>query len=173
MHVLFLKVRLLLCIPRLTKQRYLSDPPGFCLTISMLLWNTYTRVVLMYELMDNGHINLFIVGSNPTKTALRRFMITYVMGCIFSIFKPGFHLQQTPRPRQKKQSDYLVEQSSFPLIALIWLKIGRCHGRNRLYELDDRKKLRSIVHLLSSGKVEMYLCAACHAFTPHVNALEN
>ena len=27
-----------------------------------------------------------------------------------------------------------------------------------------------IVHSLSSGKVEMFLCAACHAFTPHVNA---
>ena len=46
--------------------------------------------------------------------------------------KPGFHLQQTPRPRHKKQSDYVVEQSSFPLIALFWLKIGRCRGRNWL-----------------------------------------
>ena len=26
------------------------------------------------------------------------------------------------------------------------------------------------VHSLSSGKVEMYLCAACHAFTLHVDA---
>ena len=25
-----------------------------------------------------------------------------------------------------------------------------------------------IVHSLSSGKVEMFLCAACHAFTPNV-----
>ena len=31
----------------------------------------------------------------------------------------------------------------------------------------------SIVHSLSSGKVEMFLCAACHAFTPHVNAWEH
>ena len=30
--------------------------------------------------------------------------------------KPGFHLQQTPRPRHKKQSDYVLEQSSFPLM---------------------------------------------------------
>ena len=29
------------------------------------------------------------------------------------------------------------------------------------------------VHLLSSSKGEMFLCAACHAFTPHVNALKN
>ena len=35
-----------------------------------------------------------------------------------SFVKPGFHLKQTPRPRHKEQSDYLVEQSSFPLIAL-------------------------------------------------------
>ena len=27
-----------------------------------------------------------------------------------------------------------------------------------------------IVDSLSSGKVEMFLCASCHAFTPHVNA---
>ena len=27
-----------------------------------------------------------------------------------------------------------------------------------------------IVDSLSSGKVEMFLCAACHSFTPHVNA---
>ena len=51
----------------------------------------------------------------------------------FETVRPGFHLQQTPRPRHKKQSDYVVEQSSLPLIALFWLKIGRCRGRNRLY----------------------------------------
>ena len=48
------------------------------------------------------------------------------------MFKPGFHLRQTPRPRHKKQSDYVLEQSSLPLIALFWLKIGRCRGRNWL-----------------------------------------
>ena len=43
--------------------------------------------------------------------------------CIISLpntwkaVKPGFHLQQTPRPRHKKQSDYVVEHSSFPLTA--------------------------------------------------------
>ena len=31
-------------------------------------------------------------------------------------------------------------------------------------------KFEGIVHSLSSGKVEMFLCAACHAFPPHVNA---
>ena len=29
------------------------------------------------------------------------------------------------------------------------------------------------VHSLSSGKVEMFPCAACHAFTPHVKAWKN
>ena len=33
----------------------------------------------------------------------------------------------------QKQSDYVVERSSFPLIALVWLKIGRYRGQNRLY----------------------------------------
>ena len=42
--------------------------------------------------------------------------------------RPGVHLQQTPRP--KKQSDYVLEQLYFPLIALFWPKIGRCRGRN-------------------------------------------
>ena len=30
-----------------------------------------------------------------------------------------------------------------------------------------------MVHSLSSGKGKMFLCAACHAFTPHVNAWKN
>ena len=37
----------------------------------------------------------------------------------YTCFKPGFHLQQTPRPQHKKQRDYVVEQPSFPLIALL------------------------------------------------------
>ena len=56
--------------------------------------------------------------------------------------KPGFHLQQTPRPRHKKQSDYVIEQSSFPLIALFWLRIGRCRGRNWLNGNQALKKAR-------------------------------
>ena len=31
-------------------------------------------------------------------------------------------------------------------------------------------EVTDMVHSLSSGKVEMFLCAACYAFTPHVNA---
>ena len=62
------------------------------------------------EIIDSGH---FQVDSENTET-----------------LKPGFHLQQTPRQRLKKQSDSVVEQSSFALIALSWLKIGRCRGRN-------------------------------------------
>ena len=31
----------------------------------------------------------------------------------------------------------------------------------------------SKVHSLSSGKVEMYLCASCHTFTLHVNVWKN
>ena len=30
-----------------------------------------------------------------------------------------------------------------------------------------------VVHSLSSGKGKMFLCAACHAFTLHVNAWKN
>ena len=38
--------------------------------------------------------------------------------------KPGFYYTA------QKQSDYKVEQSSFALIALFYLEIGRCRGRN-------------------------------------------
>ena len=41
---------------------------------------------------------------------------------------------------------------------------------------DMSKRLNYIngkVHSLSSGKGNMFLCAACHAFTPHVNAWKN
>ena len=53
--------------------------------------------------------------------------------CKTHSIRPGFDLQQSPRPRHKKQKDYVLEQSSFPLIALFWLKLGRCRGRNWLY----------------------------------------
>ena len=36
--------------------------------------------------------------------------------------------------------------------------------------LSTRKRM---VHSLSSGKDKMFLCAACHAFTPRVNAWKN
>ena len=49
-----------------------------------------------------------------------------------TMLKPGFHLQQTPRPQHSKQSDCVIEQLSFPLIVLYQLKIGRCRGRNWL-----------------------------------------
>ena len=45
-------------------------------------------------------------------------IITEIQRVQNSFIKPGFHLQQTLRPRHKKQSDYVDEQPSFPLIAL-------------------------------------------------------
>ena len=39
--------------------------------------------------------------------------------------KPGFHLEQTPRPQHKKQSDYVI--AAFGPI------IGRYRGRNWIY----------------------------------------
>ena len=46
--------------------------------------------------------------------------------------KPGFHYTSNATITTQKQSHYKVEQSSFTLIALISLKIGRCRGRNWL-----------------------------------------
>ena len=45
------------------------------------------------------------------------------------------------------------------------------HGnKERSISNFEFQTFTNIVHSLSSGKVEMFLCAACHAFTPHVNA---
>ena len=46
--------------------------------------------------------------------------------------KPGLHYTSNVMTTTQKQSDYKVEQSSFTLIALFSLKIGRCSGRNWL-----------------------------------------
>ena len=48
------------------------------------------------------------------------------------LLKPGFHYTTNATTTTQKQSDYKVEQSSIRLIALFWLEIGRCRGRNWL-----------------------------------------
>ena len=39
--------------------------------------------------------------------------------------------------------------------------------------LNSLHNCTGMVHSLSSGKGKMFLCAALHAFTPHVNAWKN
>ena len=51
---------------------------------------------------------------------------------LITVLKPGFHYTANATTRTQKQSDYKVEQSSFTLIALLWLEIGRCRSRNWL-----------------------------------------
>ena len=48
------------------------------------------------------------------------------------LLKPGFHYTANATTTTQKQSDCKVEQSSFTLIALFSLKVGRCRGRNWL-----------------------------------------
>ena len=52
------------------------------------------------------------------------------------VFKPGFHYMinatTTTTTTTQTQSHYKVEQSSYTLIVLFWLKIGCCRGRNWL-----------------------------------------
>ena len=59
-----------------------------------------------------------------------RIVISFRYNSLRTSIKPGFHLQQAPRPRHKTQSSYVVERSSFTLIALFWLEIGRRPRRN-------------------------------------------
>ena len=80
--------------------------------------------------------------------------------------KPGFHLQQTPPPRCKKQSDYVVEQSSFPLIALFWLKIGRCRGRNWLNGNQALSQLLPRQRLISSQTKTISVNDDCSTLKP-------
>ena len=48
------------------------------------------------------------------------------------LVRPGFHYTANATTTTQKQSDYQVGQSSFTLIALFLLEIGRCRGRNWL-----------------------------------------
>ena len=48
------------------------------------------------------------------------------------LLRPGFHYTANATTTTQKQSDYKVEQSSFTLIALFCIEIGRCRGRNWL-----------------------------------------
>ena len=50
------------------------------------------------------------------------------------------------------------------LFSKIFIRSGKMH----YVGLNSGK-----VHSLSSGKGKMFLCAACHAFMPHVNAWKN
>ena len=56
--------------------------------------------------------------------------------------KPGFHYKANATITTQKQSDYRVEQSSFMLIALFSLKIGRCRGCNWLNGNQALSQLR-------------------------------
>ena len=55
--------------------------------------------------------------------------------------KPGFHYTANATTTTQKQSDYKVEQSSFTLIALFRLEIGRCRGRNWLNGNQAKRRI--------------------------------
>ena len=55
-------------------------------------------------------------------------LIIDVIDC--KMLRPGIQCTTNATTTTQKQSDYKVEQSSFMLIALFWLEIGRCRGRN-------------------------------------------
>ena len=50
---------------------------------------------------------------------------------------------------------------------------GKNYLRVSQNQVVTTKTYSGKVHSLNFGKVDMYLCAACHAFTPHVNAWKN
>ena len=64
--------------------------------------------------------------------------------------RPGFHCTANATTTTQKQSDYTVGQSSFTLIALFWLEIGRCRGRNWLNGNQALSQLRPRQRPISS-----------------------
>ena len=64
--------------------------------------------------------------------------------CFINLFSinPGFHYTENAKTITRKQNDYKVEQSSFTLIALFWLEISRCRGRNWLNGNQALSQLR-------------------------------
>ena len=100
-----------------------------------------------------------------------------------SSLEPGFHYYTaTATTTTQKQSDYKIEQSSFMLIALFSLEIGRCRGRNwlngnqalwkvcccsRLYWQNHRTEKRTELaqgHLNMDTIRQAYLCQKGQSF---------
>ena len=101
-----------------------SENRNFCLTA---LRNTMKHLIVWhYWAIDNFEIHL-----------------------IWSL-KPGFHCTANTTTTTQKQSDYRVEQSSFTPIALFWLEIGRCRGRNWLNGNQALSQLRPRQRPISS-----------------------
>ena len=68
--------------------------------------------------------------------------------------KPGFNYTTNATTTTQKQSDYKVEQSSFTLIALFCLEIGRCRGRNWLNGSKNGTVLDLIVIYKKKGTIK-------------------
>ena len=83
------------------------------------------------------------------RVASENCIIETALHCI-QLIRPGFHYTTNATTTTQKQSDYKVEQSSFTLIALFWLKIGRCRGRNWLKAWFPLSQLRPQQRPISS-----------------------
>ena len=73
-----------------------------------------------------------------------------------------------PNRTSNGRIDFSLQSPEF--YSCIQFEIRKKVGLLILLNCDAASLTVFIVHSLSSGKVEMFLCAACHAFTPHVNA---
>ena len=82
-------------------------------------------------LSDKIMLSLHIIDNSTFETISNHDFLRKVFWCEIVLIEPPFTAISTTTTQ--KQSDYVVEQSSFPLIALFRLKIGCCRGRNRLY----------------------------------------
>ena len=76
-------------------------------------------------------------------------------------FRTSIHENKTLNKADQFSCSYLVG----PVAAINGFSLTEvnCHDAIELLK----------VHSLSSGKGKMFLCATCHAFTPHVNAWKN
>ena len=69
-------------------------------------------------LSSNHHFSLYTklmtVLNKEDWQSMKKSMNHHHLSLYRKLTKSGFHSQQTPRPQHKKQSDYVLEQSSFP-----------------------------------------------------------
>ena len=85
---------------------------------------------LFFQITEQSYLSLFTLTIGFILISVKRLLcnIDYEPMSL----RPGFHYTTNATTTTQKQSDYEVEQSSFTLIALFWLEIGRCRGRNWL-----------------------------------------
>ena len=102
---------------------------------------TRKRLFLIYKIENFANTQFWKVTKFQGASLFRCGVLSHLLGMgwktpppppVLIGLRPRFHYTADATTTTQKQSDYKVEQSCFTLIALFWLEIGRCRGRNWL-----------------------------------------